>query len=428
MSAKVSSVIEGSIAEEIGIEPGDEIVKINDTVLKDYIDYKFIMASEEIDVEVKKQDGESEIIEIEKDFDEDLGIVFESAIFDKIKPCTNHCIFCFVDQQPDGLRDSLYVKDDDYRLSYLQGTYVTLTNLTDKDRDRIKSLHLGPLYVSVHSTNPELRTKMLRNPRAAQIMDELKWLKKYDIPIHAQIVLCPGFNDGVELERTLNDLSKFKSILGSIAVVPVGVTKFRKEKLQTIDKDIANTTIELIDAFNKKVRKHLACASDEFFLVAERPVPASKYYGSFSQLEDGVGALRLLMDDFKKNKSLIPKKLEQETKVTFVASYSVYKMLLEFSETFNKVKNLKVDVLPVKSDFLGEKINVAGLICANDIIEQLKDKELKNVIIPSIMLRPYSREFLDGLSIADVERELNCKIRVIEDIYSGKDLIEKVIL
>lgn len=424
MSAKISEVLIDSIAEEIGLEKDDEILKINNVIPRDYIDYKFLLAAEEIDLEIKKSNGEIELIEIEKDFEDDLGVVFESAIFDKIKPCTNKCIFCFVDQQPKGLRDSLYVKDDDYRLSYLQGTYVTLTNLTQKDKDRIKKLQLGPLYVSVHTTNPELRVKMLNNPKAANIMDELNWLKQNDIPVHTQIVLCPGFNDGEELKRTLDDLAKLKSIVGSVAVVPVGITKFRKEKLATINQKIAKDTIDIIDAFNKKVKKNIACASDEFFLVANEPIPSKKYYGGFAQLEDGVGALRLIMDDFDKRKKKIPKKLKMKNDFTFATSYSAYNVFCEFAKDLNKVEDLSVEVLPIKSNFWGEHINVAGLICAKDLIEQLKGKNIKNLIISSIMLRPYSNEFLDGLSISDLEKELGCNIHIIKDIYSSKEIFD----
>lgn len=424
MSAKISEVLNDSIAQEIGLEKDDEILKINNIVPQDYIDYKFLLAAEEIDLEIKKSNGEIELIEIEKDFEDDLGIVFESAIFDRIKPCTNKCIFCFVDQQPKGLRDSLYVKDDDYRLSYLQGTYVTLTNLTQKDKDRIKKLQLGPLYVSVHTTNPELRVKMLNNQKAANIMDELEWLKQNDIPIHTQIVLCPGYNDADELKRTLDDLAKLKSIVGSVAIVPVGITKYRKEKLTTIDEKIAKETIATIAAFNKKVKRNIACASDEFFLVANEPIPSKKYYGNFAQLEDGVGALRLIMDDFDKRKKKLPKKIKTKKEFAFATSYSAYSMFCEFSKVLNKVENLSVEVFPIKSNFWGERINVAGLICAKDLIEQLKGKGIKNLIISSIMLRPYSNEFLDGLSTFDIERELGCTIHLIKDVYSSVEIFD----
>jgi putative radical SAM enzyme (TIGR03279 family) len=221
MPAIVNSVEKGSIAEELEIVSGDEILSIDDTKMQDMIDYNYMCKSDFLTLEIKKQSGEIEVIEIEKDFDEDLGIVFESAVFDRVKPCLNHCIFCFVDQQPKGLRDTLYVKDDDYRLSYLQGTYITLTNLTEVDKERIKRMGLGPFYISVHTTNPELRVKMLKNPNAGKIMENLKWFAYNEIPFHAQIVLCPGYNDGKELERTLSDLliSGKKQPIGLLAVL-----------------------------------------------------------------------------------------------------------------------------------------------------------------------------------------------------------------
>ena len=308
MSAVISEVLKNSIAQELEFEKGDKIISVNNTKMQDMIDYRFLINSENIEIEVEKKNGETEIYEIEKDFDEDLGIVFESAVFDRIKPCTNHCVFCFVDQQPKGLRETLYIKDDDYRLSFLQGTYVTLTNLTEKDKVRIEQLHLGPLYVSVHTTNPELRAKMLNNPKAKNILNDLDWLKKSDIPVHLQIVLCPGYNDGEELEKTFRDFEKFRSIIQSVAVVPVGITKFHKNNLAQVTKDIAVHTIETVENFNKKMKQHLAQASDEFFIKADMEIPPRKYYGQFAQIEDGVGAIRLLIDDFEKRK----KKLTEE--------------------------------------------------------------------------------------------------------------------
>ena len=251
MPAIVNKVLENSIAEELEIESGDEIVSIDENSMSDMIDYNFYCKTDFLTLEVKKKNGEIEVIEIEKDFDEDLGIVFESAIFDRIKPCLNHCIFCFVDQQPKGLRDTLYIKDDDYRLSYLQGTYITLTNLTDKDKDRIKRMQLGPFYVSVHTTNPELRVKMLRNPNAGKALENLKWFRKNKIPFHAQIVLCPGYNDGAELQRTLSDLAELKNSVLSVAIVPVGITQFRTEKLRQVDKKCAADTIDIASKYKR---------------------------------------------------------------------------------------------------------------------------------------------------------------------------------
>ena len=238
MPALISGVVDDSIAQELEIEEGDVLLSIDGEKLQDMIDYRFMCKSEFLTIEIQKKNGEIEEIELEKDYDDDLGIIFESAVFDKVKPCLNNCIFCFVAQQPKGLRDTLYVKDDDYRLSYLQGTYITTTNLTDADKERISLLHLGPFYISVHTTNPDLRIKMLRNPNAGKIMENLKWFKENEIPFHTQIVLCPGYNDGVELDRTLKDLTSLGSALLSVAIVPVGVTQFRANELKTVDKKV----------------------------------------------------------------------------------------------------------------------------------------------------------------------------------------------
>ncbi len=415
MPAIVSEVLKNSIAEELGIQPKDEIVSVDDTKMSDMIDYNFLCKSELLTIEIRKADGNTEIIEIEKDFDEDLGIVFESAVFDRIKPCLNKCIFCFVDQQPEGLRDTLYVKDDDYRLSYLQGTYITLTNLTEKDKERIKQMHLGPFYVSVHTTNPELRVKMLRNPKAGKALENLNWFRKNKIPFHAQIVLCPGYNDGVELERTLSDLSKLKNTVLSTAIVPVGVTQFRKDNLERVDKACARQTIDIASKYRR------VCCSDEFFLLAEYDIPPAKYYGSFSQLEDGVGALRLLLDDFKSRR--LPKKLIKPLKISFATSFAAKYAIEKIADKLNKIKNLTVTVNPVKSKYWGDDITVAGLITTEDLIKTVKEIDTDLVIIPSVMLKPYSEDFLDGRNLSYVKKCTRKEFFVVKNIYSMEEII-----
>ena len=416
MPAIVSEVLEGSIAEELEIQPKDEIISIDNTKMSDMIDYNFLCKSELITLEIKKTDGETEIIEIEKDFDEDLGIVFESAVFDRVKPCLNHCIFCFVDQQPKGLRDTLYVKDDDYRLSYLQGTYITLTNLTEQDKQRIKRMHLGPFYVSVHTTNPELRVKMLRNPNAGKALENLDWFRRNKIPFHAQIVLCPGYNDGKELERTLSDLAKLKTTVLSTAIVPVGVTQFRKEGLKRVDKKCAEQTIDIASKYKR------VCCSDEFFLLAERDIPPANYYGNYAQLEDGVGALRLLLDDFKSRK--LPRKLTKPLKLSFATSYAAEYAINRVAKELNKIKNLSVSVNPVKSEYWGDDITVAGLITTDDLIRTIKDLDTDLVIIPSVMLRPYSEDFLDGKNLDYVKECTKKEFFVVKNIYSMEEIAE----
>lgn len=382
----------------------------------DMIDYNFLCKSDLLTLEIKKTDGEIEVIELEKDYDEDLGIVFESAVFDRVKPCLNHCIFCFVDQQPKGLRETLYVKDDDYRLSYLQGTYITLTNLTDKDRDRIKRMHLGPFYVSVHTTNPDLRVKMLRNPNAGKALENLKWFRKNKIPFHAQIVLCPGINDGAELERTLTDLAELKNTVLSVAIVPVGITQFREEKLKQVDKKCAEQVLDIASKFKR------VCCSDEFFLLAERDIPPAKYYGAYNQLDDGVGSLRILLEDFKSRE--LPKALNKSLKISFASGYAATYALERIAKKLNRIKNLKAVVNPVKSEYWGQDITVSGLITTDDLIRTVKDLDTDLVVIPSVMLKPYSEMFLDGKTLTYVKEQTKKEFLVIKEIYSTKELVD----
>lgn len=427
MPAIVSKTEENSIAQELEIKTGDQVIAIDGQKISDLIDYNFMCKSELLTIEIKKKNGEIEEIELEKDYDEDLGIIFESAVFDKIRPCLNKCIFCFVDQQPKGLRDTLYIKDDDYRLSYLQGTYITLTNLTSEDKKRIEQLGLGPFYISVHTTNPELRVKMLKNPNASNILEHLKWLEKNHIPVHLQIVICPKYNDGEELRRTLSDLKKLKNVL-SIAIVPVGITKFRKQKgedkLYPVTKEIAIETIELAEEFNKSVKKQVVCCSDEFFLLANKPVPTQEYYGNYSQLEDGVGAIRMLLNDFSQRKNQLPKKIKTPLNIVFATSQLAKNAMEEISNELNEIKNLHSYVEAVKSDYWGEKITVAGLITSEDLINSVKDKNINLVIIPSVMLRPFTEDFLDGKTLDYVKNQTNLEFLVIKDCYSTKEIVE----
>lgn len=416
MPAIVSEVLENSIAQELEIQSGDEILSIDDMKMQDMIDYNFMCKTDFMTLEVKKANGEIEVIELEKDYDEDLGIVFESAVFDRVKPCLNHCIFCFVDQQPKGLRETLYIKDDDYRLSYLQGTYITLTNLKEQDKERIKRMHLGPFYVSVHTTNPDLRVKMLRNPNAGKALENLKWFRKNKIPFHAQIVLCPGYNDGAELERTLADLAELKNTVLSVAIVPVGITQFREEWLKQVDKKCAIETLDIASKYKR------VCCSDEFFILAEREIPPAKYYGNFCQLDDGVGALRMLMDDFKSRE--LPKELKKPLKMSFAASYAAKSTFEKIVKKLNKIKNLTATVDPVKSLYWGQDITVAGLITTDDLIRTVKDLDVDIVVIPSVMLRPYSEYFLDGKTLTYVKEQSKKEFLVVKDIYSFKETAE----
>lgn len=418
MPAKISGVVEGSIAEELELSEGDELLSIDGEKPQDMIDYNYLCKNELITLEIKKANGELEEIELEKDYDEDLGIIFESAVFDRVKPCLNNCIFCFVAQQPKGLRDTLYIKDDDYRLSYLQGTYITTTNLTDKDKERIARMHLGPFYISVHTTNPELRIQMLRNPNAGKIMDNLNWFKDNDIPFHAQIVLCPDYNDGKELERTLKDLSTLGDCLLSVAIVPVGITQFREKELKTVDKIVALKTIEVASKYDK------VCCSDEFFLLAGVDIPESKYYGNYSQLDDGVGSLRSIMDDFDEFE--LPQKINTPLNLCFACSVAAKSAFEYIAKGFNKIENLTVQVQPVKSTYWGKNITVAGLITSEDLINSIKNIESDYIIVPSIMLKPYSDLFLDGCSMSEVKERTAKKFFICENNYSVCEVIDLI--
>ena len=417
MAAIVSSVEDGSIAEELEIEAGDELLSIDGQKMLDMIDYGFYCKSELLTLEIKKTNGEIEEIELEKDYDEDLGIVFESAVFDKIKPCLNKCIFCFVDQQPKGLRDTLYIKDDDYRLSYLQGTYITLTNLKEEDKQRISRMHLGPFYVSVHTTNPDLRVKMLRNPNASKIMENLNWFKDNEIPFHAQIVLCPDVNDGAELDRTLNDLSTLEENLLSVAIVPVGITQYREDNiLKQVTPEVAKQTIEIASKYKK------VCCSDEFFLLAEKDIPPTDYYGNFCQLDDGVGAIRALIDDFESYD--LPDELSEPLDLAFATSYAGKGAIEYVSKSLNRIKNLKTSVYPVKSNYWGQNITVAGLITSQDLINTIKDIKSDYIVVPGVMLKPYTDSFLDGETLSHVEQITGKKFIVIHNQYSLGELID----
>lgn len=418
MPAIVSSVLADSIAEDLEIQEGDVLLSIDGEKLQDMIDYNYLCKNELITVEIQKKNGEIEEIELEKDYDEDLGIVFESAVFDRVKPCLNNCIFCFVAQQPKGLRETLYIKDDDYRLSYLQGTYITTTNLTDKDKERISKLHLGPFYISVHTTNPELRAKMLRNPNAAKIMDNLRWFKDNEIPFHTQIVLCPGYNDGAELDKTLKDLSSLGDAVLSIAIVPVGITQFRADELKTVDSEIAKKTIEIASKYPK------ATCSDEFFLLAGENIPDSDYYGNFSQLDDGVGSLRTIMDDFDTIE--LPQKLTQPLKISFACSIAAKSAFEYISAGLNKIKNLNTSVNPVKSTYWGKNITVAGLITSEDLIDTIKDIDADYIIVPSIMLKPYTNLFLDGNSLDYVKEKTGKTLFVTTENYSVCEVVDLI--
>ena len=423
MDAVVKKVYKNSIADEIGMEQGDIIVSIDGQKLKDILDFKFLSASDEYELEVLKKDGSTEIIEIINEDYEELGVEFENGLLDRPQVCKNKCMFCFVDQLPRNcMRKTLYFKDDDYRLSALMGNYITLTNLDEEDIDRIVRMHLPRINISIHSVNPEIRSKLL-NHKNADVMPYVKRFAEAGISMDCQVVCCPGINDGDDLDNTISTLAEYYPQVQSLSVVPVGLTKYREHlpNLTRFDKIKAEQLIRQVEEHQKKCfdkfGSHFVYASDEFYVKADYPVPPTDVYESFLQIENGVGLLASLKDEFEQAKINFKKFNGKKTIATGVSAAPFIKELVD-SVTDN------VNVVAIKNNFLGETITVAGLITAGDLIEQLKETELGDeLLIPRVMLN-HDMVFLDDKTVEDVENALNIKVVTVEN--DGFDLIEKI--
>ena len=429
----IEEVALGSIAEELEIEAGDILLRINEVEVNDIIDYKYLVSDEYILLEIEKPDGEIWEYEIEKDYDEDLGIVFTNPLIDKAKSCRNKCIFCFVDQLPPNMRETLYFKDDDSRLSFLQGNFITLTNMSDSEIDRIIQYRLSPINISVHTTNPELRIKMLNNKNAGRIYDIMKRFHEVKLEVNCQIVLVPGVNDGKELERTLSDLSKLYPTVESVAVVPIGITKYREKlaKVESFNKESAAAVLDdlniLQSNFIKELGTKFVFPSDEFYALSKREVPAYDDYEGFPQLENGVGLMRLFQYEIEEEISRL-KDIPKINKKYIVATGTLaYDYIVDmFSQIQDKLNNLEVEVVPIVNNFFGEKITVSGLITGQDLISQLKGKESDGIIIPISMMKCDEEIFLDNITVDELSKELGTKVIVSK--VSGKDIISKLIL
>jgi putative radical SAM enzyme (TIGR03279 family) len=391
-----------------------------------------LIADEHIDIKVLTANNEYLMVDIEKGYDEDLGLEFENSIMDKPKRCNNKCIFCFMDQMPPNMRESLYFKDDDYRISFLHGNFITLTNVSDEEMKRIADLKLSPLYVSVHTTNPSLRIKMMNNPNAGDIQGQLKTLVNNGIQIHCQIVLCPGINDKGELDKTIKDLSTLWPGIKSVAVVPVGLTKYRNGlfPIRAVNESDALQVIRQVEGwqqkFKKKFRYNFVFAADEFYLTAGKEVPAYDSYEDFPQLENGVGLISIFKKEFESIKIDLPKDLEFYKELTVVTGVLAEKLMRGIIDELNRINNLKVNLYPVKNNFFGDNITVVGLIVGRDIIDQLKDKSLgSEIIIPEVMLKEGEDVFLDDISPVQVEKELGAKVKISR--VCAKDFIEKIL-
>ncbi len=440
--ALITRVLPGSIAAEIGFEPGDRLVAINGTRPRDLIDYQFLCADDVLQLEVQDAMGKLHRVEIEKDYDDDLGLEFETALFDGLIQCNNHCPFCFIDQQPPGKRQSLYLKDDDYRLSFLYGSYLTLTNLSQREWDRIARLRLSPLYVSVHATEPELRSRLLKNSRAGQILDQLRWFQRHGLQLHAQVVVCPGINDGDHLQQTLLDLATFHApatcaqddpddldygvpTVLSIAVVPVGLTRFRpaEDELVAVTPEVARQTIaqvqQLQHTFQQQYNSPVAWLADEWFLIADQPLPPTSHYQDYPQLGNGVGSIRQFLQQFDAASHQLPSKLTPARTLTWVVGNAVERAFQPILHRLNQVEGLTVQMAALRSDYWGQRITVTGLLTGEDLLRGLSGKNLGNgILLPTVMLKHDDTRFLDDMTIEAVEARLGTRILPVTDVHS----------
>jgi putative radical SAM enzyme (TIGR03279 family) len=424
----------GSIAEEMELAPGDILVSINGKEIEDVFDYHYLINDDYLVVTVRKQNGEEWELEIEKEYQEDLGITFENGLMDDYKSCSNKCMFCFIDQMPPGMRETLYFKDDDSRLSFLQGNYVTLTNMKDKDLERIIDYKLAPINISVHTTNPKLRCKMLHNRFAGEALKKIDRLYQAGIEMNGQIVLCKGVNDGAELERTIRDLAGYLPYMRSLSVVPVGLTKYREGlyPLEPFGKEDAREVIRIIeksqDFCMKQHGVHFVQASDEWYLTAELPLPEEERYDGYLQLENGVGMIRLLQTEFREALEEYKDETAREAfrkphHITMASGRLAAPFIRELAEEFTRLfPNYQIDVVDIRNDFFGERITVSGLITAQDLVAQLAGRDLgERVTIPCNMLRMGEEVFLDDWTLEEVEKTLQVPVDIVKS--SGRDLL-----
>lgn len=437
----IKKVDEGSIAWEMEIEPGDILLKINDEEIEDIFDYQFMIQEEYIEVLVQKPNGEEWLLEIDKDEQEDLGIEFENGLMDDYRSCHNKCIFCFIDQMPKGMRETLYFKDDDSRLSFLQGNYVTLTNMSEHDVNRIIKYHLGPINISFQTMNPELRCMMLHNRFAGDALKKVDLFYEAGIEMNGQIVLCKGINDGRELDFSIRELTKYYPCLQSVSVVPVGLSKYREGlyPLEPFTKEDAKEVIGLIkkwqDYMYEKYGMHFIHASDEWYLLAEEELPTEDRYDGYLQLENGVGMLTLLKDEFKEamQTAVHQKKLYRDLsdgktrRLTLATGKLAYRTICDLAAQMMKAFEwLDLNVVAIRNDFFGERITVSGLLTGQDLIAQLKDLPLGDkLLLPQNVLRSGENYFLDDITVPQLEEALQVRVDIVKS--SGQDFVETVL-
>jgi len=434
----VEKIKKNSIAEELGIKIGDALLEVNGKVINDILEYIYEISGEYVEVTIKKEDNSIIIFEIDKEYDEKLGIEFTNPILDKPNSCKNKCVFCFIDQLPKGMRKSLYFKDDDSRLSFLHGNYITLTNLSEEDIERIITLRISPINLSVHTTSDELRLKMIKNPKAINLMPVTKRFIENDIEINGQIVLCPGFNDGKELDKTIMDLYKLGEKFNNLAIVPVGLSDHREGlvKLTHVTSEDANKVIDQIEGYQKKFMKErnrrFVYLSDEFYITANREYPEYEEYDGFPQIENGIGLTVKFNYEIKKA-------LEKKTssnfkgKISIVTGVSAYINMIEIKKNIEeKFNDIEIDIIKIKNNFFGEKITVAGLITGSDILGQVDISTLgEKVILPDVMFKDRDESmdededvFLDDIKLSDIENKFKRKISIVK--VDGNEFIEEI--
>ncbi|MDX2243554.1 MAG: TIGR03279 family radical SAM protein [Leptolyngbyaceae cyanobacterium bins.302] len=425
--ALITAVEPDSIAAEIGFEAGDRLVAINGQRPRDLIDYRFLCADEVLELEVLDAKGKTHHVEIEKEYDDDLGLEFETALFDGLIQCNNRCPFCFIDQQPSGKRNSLYFKDDDYRLSFLYGSYLTLTNLTQREWERIEQMRLSPLYVSVHATEPDVRSRLLKNSRAGQLLEHLRWFQERQLQIHAQVVVCPGINDGEHLTQTLLDLSQFHQneipAVASVAVVPVGLTRFRptEDELVPVNPEKAQEVIAQVRSLQIKFQQQFgstfAWLADEWFLIAGQELPPESHYEDYPQIGNGVGSIRQFLKAFQKAAKKLPRKLAQPQRYTWIVGNAVEQAFQPILQRLNQVEGLTVELVAIASQYWGQEISVTGLITGQDILQVLQGKSLGDaVLIPTVMLKHDEPKFLDDMTVDELSQALQVEVLPVDGI------------
>lgn len=428
----IAIVQDGSIAQELELVPGDILLTVNGQPVEDIFDYRYLMNEEFVVLEVEKANGEIWELEVEKEYEEDLGITFEKDLMDDYRSCSNHCIFCFIDQMPPGMRDTLYFKDDDSRLSFIQGNYVTLTNMSDHDIDRIIRYHLEPINISIQTMNPELRCKMLHNRFAGDALMKLQKLYDAGITMNGQIVLCKGVNDGKELDDSIRKMSAYAPVLQSVSVVPVGLTKFREGlyPMEQFQKEDALEVLEIIHSWQKKMMDqygiHFIHASDEWYILAGKDLPLEESYDGYLQLENGVGMLRLLGEEVKEavaGRTGDDRRIKAVSATGALAAPFIKKYMEMIHEKF---PNVEVDVISIRNEFFGETITVSGLITGQDLIRQLSGRDLgEKLLLPCNMLKNEEDVFLDDISVEELSRKLNVEIVIVDE--GGSDLVSAVL-